>query len=173
MNRTKDEFRFLVDINYFQSSTLEERSERLGIPLASLKRMIKKLRSRGLIVDKDFMANVFQHDRGCSAIVGVEIDIPFLRQIEEEVKNKDKKDCHYTTEEELLHYIKDELVNKSAYKGRIYVEKGQIIMGSREFGIMLTIHAFSQRIMFEFVRNSIEKLEGIRQTQTLMIAYSY
>lgn len=170
--KAQNEFHMLIDICNHPDSPLSERSARQRIPLATLKRMLNRFRKKGIVVNTKLKVEFSNLETACSAIVGVTINVPELRDLERRAR-KGEQSLPYATEEELLRYVKEKLVDEEPYKGQIIVETGNVVMGSREFGMLLTVHAYSQRLLFDFVRTSLEKLEGITQTQTMMIACSY
>jgi hypothetical protein len=150
---------------------LTELCGRLGISLASVKRIHRQLRRAGILVGRGDNVRInfgelVKPPVSCStANVAAALDVPAIGSL-----GPSKTTAEGDAEYELLRQLCYSLPRSARYEGRIIVEKGQIQMGDPESAVLLTVHAMSHDVLFDFVRLGIEKTKGIMHTRTLMIA---
>lgn len=166
-------FELSAKIFYQPQITLDELSSEINLSNSVVKRMLNRLRNNGVVKGRLGSMHLNFHLLAkppfsyCSANIFVESDIQRLRVLS---RNEDSEG--HRSEEELLHFLCNVLPRSDSYKGRIVVEKGQIVVGSPQINLVLIAHAVSTHVLFDFSRLAIEQADGVARTQTLMVAFT-
>ena len=169
----EDLFALIALLHYSPTAALAELSQALDLSTSTVKRLLGQLRRRGILrarasgVTLSMFPLVSPSSPFCGAVVGIDPDIERLRGL-----GRSKAKATYATEEDLLDHICNVLPRTKDYKGAILVERGHIVMGASDMGMVITLYAVSTRMLFDFVRLAVEKADGVVRTRTMMIAHS-
>ena len=166
-------FQLITSLFYHPESSLEEVGKYLDLSVSTIKRMMGYLRKKGILegrlgslrLNLTSLANL--SESFSTAFVTIESDADRLKSLA-----KTNASILYNSEEGLLHWICKKLPCSDSYKGRVLVGNGHIVMGSETFGILISVHAISNKVLFNFVRLELEMAEAVIRTQTLMVAYT-
>lgn len=169
----EDLFALIALLHYSPTAALSDLSQALDLSTSTVKRLIGQLRRRGILrarasgVTLSMFPLVSASSPFCGAVVGIEPDIERLRGL-----GHSKAKAAYATEEGLLNHMCNVLPRTKDYEGAVLVERGHIVMGASDMGMLITLYAVSTRVLFDFVRLAVEKADGVVRTRTMMIAHS-
>lgn len=166
-------FQLMTDLFYHPEASLEELGKYLDLSTSTIKRMMGYLRKRAVLEGR--LGSLRLNLTGLAKLPeSFGMAFVAIESHADKLKNPPKThtSAPYDSEEGLLNWICKDLARSDSYKGKILVEAGHIVMGSETFGMLITIHAISNNVLFDFVRLGIERTEAIVRSQTLMVAYT-
>ena len=163
-------FALLVALVERPDASLGDLAASLTWSSSTVKRLVRVLRASGIVRGRVGnlqlnLALLGTSPHGfCTALVAVEPDIARLK-----VLSQERKSPLSEYEENLLHCVCADLAKDPAYAGRVLVERGYIVMGAPNFCWLITVYAESTAALFDFVRQGVERTDGIARTQTMMV----
>jgi hypothetical protein len=166
-------FHLITVLFYHPEASLEEVGKHIDLSISTVKRMMGYLRKKCILEGRlgSLRLNLASlpnlPESFSTAFVTIESDAGKLKSLA-----KIDTSALYDSEEGLLNWVCKKLPCSDSYKGKILVGSGHVVMGSETFGMLITVHAISNKMLFDFVRLELEMAETVVRTQTLMVAYT-